>query len=697
MTPNRAEILERALAREKAARKAAEKILEQKAAELYSANKKLEKSYLELEALLDKTDSQLQGVFENIVDAYVIMDLMGNILKMNDAAVNLLGFDTQNVNANLLDFPIAEEQEKVSQSFKTLLKDGAVTDFIIKINTKKNVIKLVHINASIIYDQGIPVAAQGIVRDVTEERRTAELIEAQKKELDAIVQNSSLGIVLAQDQKIIRTNEAFQRLLGFSEEELLKKTINEIADNSDVEQVKQYIGKMASGDIDNFVLHRRYIRKNGSVFWAKTSVAAVRNSDGSVKYRLGLVEDVTSERERSLILGMVNEITNAILGKIDIYEIANVITSRIAEYLNTDYCIIYLVNKYGDYIEPIAGYGVDADSREKNIENAKFPIEHGVVKTVVQTGKPILTKDASSNSKYVFSGKQLNSKITVPISNDGKVIGVIDARHAAKNYFSNKQLQTIERIASLVAMQLKSAINLREKQRIESKNEELLEKLAKSNNELQEYAHIVSHDLKSPLRSINALVTWLKEDNVDKLDNVSLQNIALIETTLEKMDQLISDVLEYSSIGSDDDELTEVNLDTLIADLIQIMYKPEHIKVEILNKLPTIKGDKTKLQQVFQNLISNAIKFIDKPEGYVKVSVEDISTHYKFSIKDNGIGIDEKYHSKIFKVFQSVNKRKDSSGIGLSIVKKVVELHEGKIWLTSKLNEGTTFFFTLKK
>ena len=225
----------------------------------------------------------------------------------------------------------------------------------------------------------------------------------------------------------------------------------------------------------------------------------------------------------------------------------------------------------------------------------------------------------------------------------------------------------------------------------------LLSQLEKSNDELHEYAHVVSHDLKSPLRSINALVSWLKADNEDKFDKVSLQNLALIETTLEKMDQLISDVLEYSSIGSDNNEQTEVDLNILIDDLIQFLYKPEHVEIKVLSKLPVVLGDKTKLQQLFQNLMSNGIKFIDKEKGYVKINVEDIGSHYKFSIEDNGIGIDKEYHSKIFKVFQSVNKREDSTGIGLSIVQKIIELHQGEIWLESKLNEGTTFFFTLKK
>ena len=163
------------------------------------------------------------------------------------------------------------------------------------------------------------------------------------------------------------------------------------------------------------------------------------------------------------------------------------------------------------------------------------------------------------------------------------------------------------------------------------------------------------------------------------------------------MEQLITDILDYSSIGTDTSEKQEVNLNDIITDLTKILFIPDHINIEIVNPLPIINGDGTKLQQLFQNLISNAVKFIDKEQGLVTLNFEDLKSHYKFSIQDNGIGIDKKFHDKIFKIFHSLNKNKDSTGIGLSIVKKIVALHEGQIWLESEPNVGTTFYFTLKK
>ena len=127
------------------------------------------------------------------------------------------------------------------------------------------------------------------------------------------------------------------------------------------------------------------------------------------------------------------------------------------------------------------------------------------------------------------------------------------------------------------------------------------------------------------------------------------------------------------------------------------MVTSENITINILSKLPKVKGDTTKFQQLFQNLISNGIKFNREKKGIVEIDYIEKKSFHQFSVKDNGIGIAKKYHKQIFKIFESLNKSKDSSGIGLSIVKKIVDLYEGNIWLESKPNIGTTFYFTIKK
>ena len=391
------EILQRALKREKAARKAAEEILEEKSRDLYVTSQKLER-------LLDEKSSQLQGVFENIIDAYVVIDLKGNVVKFNEAASKLFGYNMDRDSVNVTRLIYQEDYKYALASFLELQTKGYYKNYEARVSTKSKEIKWVHINASIIFDKDKnPIAAQGIVRDITE---------------------------------------------------------------------------------------------------------------------------------------------------------------------------------------------------------------------------------------------------------------------------------------------IKS---------LELQKEKLLEKLGKSNEELNEYAQVVSHDLKSPLRSIYALVEWIKEDNEGQFSEVTAANFSLINMTLEKMEQLITDVLDYSSVTSENRLKNEIDLNEVITDICQILYVPENIEVELKSNFPTMHGNRTRLQQLFQNLLTNAIRYTDKEKGLVEVDYLDLGDYLEFSVKDNGIGIDPKHHEKIFKIFQSLHQNKESTGVGLSIVKKIVESYQGKIWLESTPDIGTTFYFTLKK
>ena len=253
----------------------------------------------------------------------------------------------------------------------------------------------------------------------------------------------------------------------------------------------------------------------------------------------------------------------------------------------------------------------------------------------------------------------------------------------------NKELTGLK-LANFIDSQTKKMVEMN------AQRDELLVNLEHQNEELSDFTHMVSHDLKSPLRSIDTLTAWLQEDNLEKLDEQSNVNIKLIRSNVQKMDALISGILEYSSVGRIHTEYYDVDLNYVIKEILSFIVVPEHIKVNY-DKLPVIQGDTFRMQQLFQNIIYNAIKYNDKEQGYVNIKALDIGDYWKFSIEDNGKGIEEAYHKKIFKTFQKLQSDGDSTGIGLSIVQKIITFYEGEIWVESKLTEGTTFFFTIKK
>ncbi len=240
-------------------------------------------------------------------------------------------------------------------------------------------------------------------------------------------------------------------------------------------------------------------------------------------------------------------------------------------------------------------------------------------------------------------------------------------------------------------------LDITQQKKLEFQKEQLLEKLEIQNERLNEYAHMVSHDLKSPLRSIHSLITWIKEDNKNLFNETTVQYFELIENKVEKMDSLIQGILTYSKLDSSKEFTEKIDLNEIVQNSITIIHIPENVSVTIKKKLPTIETDRFRMQQLFQNLISNAVNYIDKKEGFVEIACEEIGTDYIFSIKDNGQGIDSKYKTKIFELFQSFSTEAKATGIGLSIVKRIVDYYNGAVWLESTLGIGTTFFIKLPK
>lgn len=233
----------------------------------------------------------------------------------------------------------------------------------------------------------------------------------------------------------------------------------------------------------------------------------------------------------------------------------------------------------------------------------------------------------------------------------------------------------------------------------EARQAELLHDLAAANEELTNFAYVVSHDLKAPLRGIGSLADWLAADYGDKLDAQGREYLALLKKRVTRMDGLIDGVLEYSRVGRVKEAQVPVDLNTLVAEVVDALAAPPGVTITVQDSLPTVVAERTRLRQLFQNLIGNAIKHLDRPHGEVRVAVRDDGGYHTFSVADNGPGIDPRHHDKIFQLFQTLTPRdrKESTGVGLALVKKIVELYGGRVWVESQPGQGSTFLFTLPK
>jgi light-regulated signal transduction histidine kinase (bacteriophytochrome) len=226
--------------------------------------------------------------------------------------------------------------------------------------------------------------------------------------------------------------------------------------------------------------------------------------------------------------------------------------------------------------------------------------------------------------------------------------------------------------------------------------------LISANNKLKQFAYVASHDLQEPLRMVASFTQLLERKYKDKLDQDANDFIKYAVDGANRMQKLISDLLLYSRITTSEKEFEEVDTELVFKQaILNLQQRINDTNALITNEdLPVLRADEFQILQLFQNLIGNALKYKKEsvqPKIHVSCKLKD--DYYEFSVSDNGIGIDMQYHDKVFVIFQRLHAKSEYSGtgIGLAICKHIAERHKGKIWFESKVNEGTTFYFTIIK
>lgn len=256
--------------------------------------------------------------------------------------------------------------------------------------------------------------------------------------------------------------------------------------------------------------------------------------------------------------------------------------------------------------------------------------------------------------------------------------------------------------------------DISERKRIELDKLNFMEALKRSNQELDNFAYIASHDLKEPLRGLSNNALFLKEDYQDILNKDGIKRIDRMIFLCNRMEQLVNDLLYFSRLGKQELAIKPTNLNNVISD-ISVMIETDNIQdlnidIRIPKKLPNITCDSIRITEVFRNLITNAIKYNNNTKKIIEIGFSTSNpdytnnnnnqSNYVFYVKDNGIGIQEKYYNDIFRIFKRLNDENEEAkgtGVGLTFVRKIIERHGGSIWVESQMGIGSTFYFTIKE
>jgi len=455
------------------------------------------------------------------------------------------------------------------------------------------------------------------------------------------------------DGKIFWCNESYHKITGFTKEDVIGKTPIEVGriPNTDKEAIKKMTTLFFKGEsFDIEIIHGR---KDGTYFWSRTKGQPVYDESGKLLQYFAIIEDMTDEKKKEEQLVLLSLIAEKNINAVIICD-----NEGRLEWVNSSF-----VAMSGYEVEELIG---------------------------LKPGKLLQGKESNPET-VIYLSQQI--KKGEPFSCE-----IINYSKTGKKYWVKIQGQALYNEWGEICRYFAIEEDITARKILEEQKEQLLASLEKSNNDLEEYAQIVSHDLKSPLRSINSLIYWIKEEDGANLREQSIQYLDMIEGKIEKMDRLIEGILTYSKINNENTEILQpVNTQEVVRNIINTIDIPKNVKIVTSDKMPVIKADKFRIQQLFQNLIGNAVSYSDKPQGLVEVNVEESESHYVFSVKDNGPGIAEEHFEKIFKTFQSLASNEKSTGLGLSIVKKIVDYYKGKIWIESELGNSTIFYVQLNK
>jgi PAS domain S-box-containing protein len=515
-----------------------------------------------------------------------------------------------------------------------------------------------------------------------------------------------------------------EKILGYKPEELVGKKYfyDFFAPDVKEELKKVTFEAFARGkSIKNFVNPK--VHKNGRVVILEANSTPVIDDKGNLCGYRGACRDITERKQTDERLLAVNTLQKLLLPPVPIEQKLKFITDAVVRILDADFARIWVI-KPGDRCDAGCTHAqvtegphicrfrdrclhLMASSGRYTHINGKdhCRVPFGCYKIgLIAAGKQdkFLTNEAATdpnvhNHDWVkelglvsFAGYRLTHT-------DGTPLGVLAL--FSKHPVSPEEDALLEGITHSTSQVLHTSLA---EEAVENLNKDLKSTVAlltQSNRQLHEFVSLAAHDLKTPLRGIGTLAQWLVNDYQEKFDDKGRQQIDLMVKRVERMNELINAILRYSTITRNSHNEHPADLNTLVKTILVEIRPPPNIKITISKNLPVVICNKTHIQQVFYHLLTNAIRFMDKSEGHITIDYADKNDVWEFSISDNGPGIAPQHFERIFRIFQMLDDRDKSegSGIGLTIVRKIVELYDGQIWLTSEVGQGSTFFFTLPK
>lgn len=594
---------------------------------------------------------------------------------VNDKFCEIFGYSKEEILTKLKPTDVVQKQEKqMAQKNIDDRLSGNVDSvhYIAKGKRKDDKELWIEIHGSHIEIDGEQLIT-GTVIDITSKYKDAIKLEESESKFRSVFESSNIGKSITLLNGEINVNKAFCDMLGYSEEELSNKKWQDITPKEEISYIEKTLHPLLEGKTESARFIKRYIHKNGSDIWADVSVTLLKSRNDKPLFFVTSVVDITKQKKSEILL-RESELKFRSLFEQATVGVAIIETSS-GKYQSVN-------KKQCDII----GY-----SKEELLQIDFMQITH-----------PDDLNEDLGFMQDLKSGK-IDSFVIEKryFHKNGSIIWV--NLNVARLWLEGDKPKFHVAICEDITEQKRTEEEIRQlNKNLEERVKLRTSQLEAANEELEAFSYSISHDLRAPLRAVNGFSNFLYEDYADKLDDEGKRFINTIKQNAVRMDHLISDLLNFSRVSKSAMEKVKTNMENVAHSMYhELATNNEKQEFDIvLGKMPIVECDVALIKQVWQNLIGNALKYSEKSDNKkIELFANECEDETVFGIRDYGVGFNEKYKDKLFGVFQRLHSVEEfeGTGIGLAIVQRIVHRHGGRVWGSSKENEGACFYFTIPK
>ncbi|MFN8445918.1 MAG: PAS domain S-box protein [Caldilineaceae bacterium] len=670
------------------------------------------------EAELRVSEERFRSAFEQAAVGMAHLNPEGSYLRVNDRLCEILGYSRQELlQMSYMDITHADDLVTDMTQAKRLLageighyglekryirQDGSAIWSNITVSAVRDDQNNVKYTIVVVEDISARKAAEDAVR------RSEELARQRLVELEAIYNTAPIGLcVLDRDLRWQRINKHLAEINGYSVAEHLGRSVGELLPGvaPTIEPILHAI--LETGEpLPNVEIHGETPAQPGEKRIWLEHLFPLQDRDGIISGINVVAEEITERKRQERHQQFLSELGMQLRLLSDSDAILKHLVSRLGAYLQVAHCRVNEIDLANNQFIVQKNWTANGDSTY-----GVFPITELAPPQILrelQIGRTVVVDNTATDPRTAsvldnYRSEQTSALVGVPIFHEGQWWATLSVRERGERHWRPDEIALLETVSNqlrdlLEKVRAEEAL-VRLNATLELRVAERTAELERSNRELDQFAYIASHDLKAPLRAIENLANWISEDAEPLLPPASVEHLRKLRGRVDRMENLLEDLLVYSRANRVRGSISTVNLGAVVDDVVELLGPPDSFKVSRSAEMPTLTTYRAPLELVLRNLIGNAIKHHDRQDGEIHITVEEKDDCFEVTVRDDGPGIAPEFHERIFGMFQTLRPRDEveASGIGLAVVKRTIESLGGKVWVESKLGGGSIFHFTWPK